>query len=70
MAWAKVDLIYTVRLKNGTTVEVPAQAYGFYKFFFNRMVPVLYVLFAPIRFVFKLCRMAKLFLSSRFGKCQ
>jgi hypothetical protein len=56
MAIGTFDILYTVRLKDGSIVEMKSGQFAVYKFFIRYITPVLWVLFFPIRKIYKLIK--------------
>jgi hypothetical protein len=52
MAIGTIDIIYTVRLLNGDTVELTSGQLAAYRF----VIKVLWVLFYPVRWVIKIVK--------------
>jgi len=53
MALGTIDAIYTVKLSDGTLAEMTSGQYYRYKFLIQRILPVLWVLFSPIRKIYQ-----------------
>jgi hypothetical protein len=53
MAIGTIDMLYTVRLKNGDIVQWTSGQLAVYRFVAKYIAPVLWVLFAPIRWIIK-----------------
>jgi hypothetical protein len=59
MAIGTIDILYTVKLKNGDIVEMTSGQIAVYKFFVKYIMPVLWVLFFPIRKIYKLIKIVE-----------
>jgi len=53
MAMGTWDMLYTVRLSDGSLVQMTSGQYARYKFFHKKILPVLWVLFTPIRKIYQ-----------------
>jgi hypothetical protein len=59
MAIGTIDILYTMKLKNGNIVEMTSGQLAVYKFIARYIMPILWVLFFPIRKIYtliKICR--------------
>jgi len=59
MALGTIDLVYTVKLSDGTLVEMTSGQYDRYKFVNKWIVPILWVLFFPIRMIYQFWKKQK-----------
>ena len=59
MAMGTFDLVYTVRFSDGTFVEMTSGQYYLYKLFNKRILPILWILFLPIRMIYQWYRKHK-----------
>jgi hypothetical protein len=48
-----IDIIYTVRLGDGSIIEMTSRQLAIYKFLTKYLAPILKVLFFPVRVVYK-----------------
>jgi hypothetical protein len=56
MALGTIDILYTVDLGNGVTVEMTSGQLAAYRFFLKYIYPLLRLLFAPVHLIIKLKR--------------
>jgi hypothetical protein len=56
MAIGTIDILYTVRFKNGDIVQMTSGQFARYRFFRKYIMPVLWVLFSPVRLAIKIAK--------------
>jgi len=54
-----IDILYTVKLKNGDVIQLTSRQLFWYEFFTKYVVRVLWYLFAPVRFFYNLGNKSK-----------
>jgi hypothetical protein len=59
MAIGTIDIIYTVRLSNGSVVEMTSSQLARYRFTRKYIFPVLRVLFFPVRIFYRIIKRMK-----------
>jgi hypothetical protein len=59
MAIGTIDILYTVKLKTGSIVEMTSGQLAAYKSFTKYIMPILWVLFFPVRLAIKIAKKVK-----------
>jgi hypothetical protein len=59
MAIGSIDILCTVRLKNGDIVQMTDKQLARYRLFTKHILPVLWALFYPVRWAIKIVKKVK-----------